>query len=234
MTRIKIFGLRRTSTNLLQKLLLEHQPHPVDRTEYRWVHHLPDLRPLEDTHRPILTVKHPQAWIASMRAWLPLDWPEPDPGADPTDPHEDPHDKTQGQARVDLLGFLGDVWARYYGTALERAPERVVVCRYEDLLEDPSRELEELGEAVGFRPRTPVELPGGNVATGKEDQEKRELGTFGEARLRWYLEHGWRRMFREHDTPILVSALRDRPDLPLLELLEYELDLPGPGTVVPG
>lgn len=229
MTRLKIFGLRRTSTNLLQKILLEHQPHPVDRTEYRWVHHLPDPRPLDPNHQVIVTTKHPQAWIASMRGWLPLDWPDPSPTAS-VDEIDDPHDKSMEQARIDLLGFLGDVWARYHGTILEQMPEDVIVVRYEDVLEDATRELQEIGEHAGFAPQTPVELPGGNVMTGTQDQEKTERGDF--SRLQWYLEKSWRRMFRSVDLPVLQSALRDRPDLPLMEMLGYTLEVPPGGGVV--
>jgi hypothetical protein len=143
---IKQYGEKRTGTNVLRALLHAHYRDITVLMHVLGDKHSPPS-PLVGGYRPgelgfVVSVKHPYAWLASVRRFALLDPQSPAPGT---------------QAACERFN------ANYRSWLALRAEhgERVVVVQYEELLADPSASLARIARRLGLQRQTAgaIELP---------------------------------------------------------------------------
>ncbi|HEX3961172.1 MAG TPA: sulfotransferase [Trebonia sp.] len=153
---IKQYGEKRTGTNVLRALLHAHYRDVTVLMHVLGDKHSPP-GPAARGYRPgklgfVVSVKHPYAWLASVRRFALLDPQSPAPGA---------------HAACERFN------ANYRSWLALRAEhgERVVVVRYEELLADPSASLAGIARRFGLERQTTgaIELPANVVVPTRCD-----------------------------------------------------------------
>lgn len=217
-TTFYIFGIQRSGTNFLERLLVSNfkNMNRGNRQSKVWKHAL-DVPKAYDKNSPTLIIyKNPYTWTESLLFRKHVDWLKSQKKFSVLDLHDDPDYNFDVTGKQWNMINLVESWRYFHNTWLysnNTNPANTVVIQYEDLLQKPSRNaiLEHIQTKLKLTQIVDTwNIPGkGSVSQSKDYSDDRE---------KYYLD-----MKPTKFTPKQIQAITDTIGEEMIRNMGYDI-----------